>query len=150
MAQLLTRATRRLLAIALVLVLAVGVAPAPVTAQGVGDVGYLVTASWLAQLGADEAIVVVDMRPADAYAQGHIPGAISLPVQTFSMPNTDESEVGAWQGRAMEILGNAGIGRGSVVVSYDENGNLFATRLRWVLTYLGHERAAVLDGGLSA
>ena len=90
------------------------------------------------------------MRPADAYAQGHIPGAISLPVQTFSMPNTDESEVGAWQGRAMEILGNAGIGRDNVVVSYDENGNLFASRLRWVLKYLGHERAVVLDGGMAA
>jgi len=145
-----SHAIRRLLAVALTLVLAVGVAPAPTAAQSVGDVDYLVTASWLAQLGADPLIVVVDMRAADAYAQGHIPGAISLPVQTFSLANTDETEVSAWQAKAMDTLGGAGIGRDHVVVSYDENGNLLAARMRWVMKHLGHERAVVLDGGMSA
>ncbi len=150
MAHALARVAQNVLAVALVLAVTIGLAPAPAAAQPLGDVDYLVKASGLAQLGGDPRIVVVDMRAADAYAQGHIPGAISLPFQTFNMPNTDESEVGAWQGRAMEILGNAGINRDSVVVSYDENGNLLAARLRWVLKYLGHERAVVLDGGLSA
>lgn len=59
---------RRIVAIALVFVVALGAAPAPSAAQSVGDVDYLVTASWLAQLGADPNIVVVDMRMADIYA----------------------------------------------------------------------------------
>lgn len=144
------RITRRLLTFVLALTLGVGLAPAPTTADDVGDVGFLVTASWLGQLGADPSIVVVDMRPAEAYAQGHIPGAISLPFATLAQPNTDEEQVGPWQARAMELLGSRGIGSGHLVVSYDENGNLFAARLRWVLKHLGHEQAVVLDGGLSA
>jgi thiosulfate/3-mercaptopyruvate sulfurtransferase len=112
--------------------------------------GPLVSASWLAQLGADPSVVVVDMRPADAYAQGHIPGAVNLPVQTLAQPNTDEPEVGPWQARTMELLGSLGISPASVVVAYDENGSLFAARMRWVLTHLGHESALVLDGGLTA
>src|SRR3712207_5141147 len=144
------RIARHLVAVALVFALSVGLGPAPTVAQQVGDVNFLVSASWVAQLGNDPSVVVVDMRAADAYAQGHIPGAINLPVQTLAQPNTDEAEVGPWQARAMETLGGLGIGPSSVVVSYDENGNLFAARMRWVLKHLGHETAVVLDGGLSA
>jgi thiosulfate/3-mercaptopyruvate sulfurtransferase len=44
----------------------------------------------------------------------------------------------------------AGIGRDSLVVAYDEAGEGGAVRLWWLLRHFGHERAAVLDGGLRA
>jgi thiosulfate/3-mercaptopyruvate sulfurtransferase len=140
----------RVLIVALVLALTTGLVPSSIAAQQVGDVRYLVTASWLAQLGTDSNIVVIDARAPDAYAQGHIPGAINLPVQTVAQPNTDDAEVGPWQGRTMERLSSRGISPQDIVVSYDENGNLLAARIRWVLKHLGHERAVVLDGGFSA
>jgi thiosulfate/3-mercaptopyruvate sulfurtransferase len=36
------------------------------------------------------------------------------------------------------------------VVIYDESGGCFAVRLWWLLRWLGHDRVALLDGGLPA
>jgi len=41
-----------------------------------------------------------------------------------------------------------GIGNNSQVVAYDDAGGVFAGRLWWLLRALGHERVAVLDGGI--
>jgi len=41
-----------------------------------------------------------------------------------------------------------GVGPHSQVVAYDDQGGMFAARLWWLLRWLGHERVAVLDGGL--
>jgi thiosulfate/3-mercaptopyruvate sulfurtransferase len=38
----------------------------------------------------------------------------------------------------------------TLVVAYDDSRFAFASRLWWLLTYFGHSRVAVLDGGLSA
>ena len=44
-------------------------------------------------------------------------------------------------------LGRLGIGRGVQVVAYDQDTGMFASRLWWLLRYMGHEAVAVLDGG---
>ena len=44
----------------------------------------------------------------------------------------------------------AGVSRDSAVVVYDDAGGAVAARLWWMLRYFGHERAAVLDGGIQA
>ena len=36
----------------------------------------------------------------------------------------------------------------SVVVAYDDGNSMYAARLWWMLRWLGHERALVLDGGM--
>jgi thiosulfate/3-mercaptopyruvate sulfurtransferase len=35
-------------------------------------------------------------------------------------------------------------------VAYDNEGSIFASRLWWMLRWMGHDKAAVLDGGLPA
>jgi thiosulfate/3-mercaptopyruvate sulfurtransferase len=40
-----------------------------------------------------------------------------------------------------------GIGTGMQVVAYDQDNGMFASRLWWMLRWLGHEAVAVLDGG---
>jgi thiosulfate/3-mercaptopyruvate sulfurtransferase len=45
-------------------------------------------------------------------------------------------------------LGAAGVGPGTQVVAYDAQGGVNASRLWWMLRWLGHDAAAVLDGGL--
>ena len=68
--------TRRLIVLTVALSVALGAAAPPATvAQQLNAPEFLVTASWLAQLGNRPGVVVVDMRAADAYAEGHIPGA---------------------------------------------------------------------------
>lgn len=83
------------------------------------------------------------------YLGGHIPGAIHVywlddlsaadtTVTTF-LPSADE---------AADKLGRLGISRDKVVVAYSDGGNLYASRLWHVLAYYGHERVALLDGGI--
>ncbi|TDI69227.1 MAG: sulfurtransferase [Bacteroidetes bacterium] len=46
-----------------------------------------------------------------------------------------------------ETLGRLGIDHSSQVVVYDGFGGAFASRLWWLLQWVGHGRVAVLDGG---
>ena len=46
-------------------------------------------------------------------------------------------------------LGGFGIGPGVQVVAYDQDTGAFASRLWWLLRWLGHEDVAVLDGGFA-
>ncbi|MBW7462476.1 sulfurtransferase, partial [Paenibacillus sepulcri] len=45
-------------------------------------------------------------------------------------------------------LGSLGIGNGTTVVAYDDQGGAMASRLWWLLRYMGHDAEAyILDGG---
>jgi thiosulfate/3-mercaptopyruvate sulfurtransferase len=88
-----------------------------------------------------------------AYLQGHIPGARYADLnQDLSAP------VGARTGRHplpapdafAARLGELGIGDDTQVVAYDDANSSMAARLWWMLRWLGHEAAAVLDGGFKA
>ncbi|MDR6226108.1 sulfurtransferase [Desmospora profundinema] len=85
-----------------------------------------------------------------AYEQGHIPGA-----RYMDLERDLSGPVGKHGGRHpfpdldrfVEKLGAAGIDDTKTVVAYDDQGGAMAARLWWMLRYLGHERAAVLNGG---
>ena len=49
---------------------------------------------------------------------------------------------------AAERLGRLGVTQDKVVVAYSDGGNLYASRLWHVLAHYGHERVALLDGGI--
>ncbi|WIM05531.1 MAG: sulfurtransferase [Candidatus Nitricoxidivorans perseverans] len=90
---------------------------------------------------------------AQAYAKGHIPGALFMGVDDdLSGPKTGKTgrhplpdpEVFAAR------MSACGVGPDTQVVAYDNEGNVFASRLWWMLRHwLGHEKVAVLDGGLA-
>lgn len=46
-------------------------------------------------------------------------------------------------------FGRLGIAEGTQVVAYDQDTGAFASRLWWMLRYLGHDAVAVLDGGFA-
>ncbi|NDK38830.1 sulfurtransferase [Pseudoxanthomonas gei] len=88
------------------------------------------------------------------YDASHLPGA------TYADLNVDLSQLGlAGEGRHplpdektfAGKVGEWGIAPGDQVVVYDAgDGSMAAARLWWMLRLLGHERVAVLDGGLAA
>jgi thiosulfate/3-mercaptopyruvate sulfurtransferase len=48
------------------------------------------------------------------------------------------------------LFGRLGIDHTKQVVAYDDSAGMIAARLWWMLRYMGHEAAAVLDGGWQA
>jgi thiosulfate/3-mercaptopyruvate sulfurtransferase len=47
-------------------------------------------------------------------------------------------------------MNRCGVAPGRQVVVYDDGGGSFASRLWWMLRWLGHDRVALLDGGFAA
>jgi thiosulfate/3-mercaptopyruvate sulfurtransferase len=121
----------------------------------------LIDAPSLARCLADPGWVIVDCRftltdPAAgraAYSRAHIPGAryADLDRDLARAPSAQDGRhpLPARDDFA-ERLGSWGIGNGSTVVAYDEGGGAIAARLWWMLHWLGHDRALVLDGGWAA
>jgi thiosulfate/3-mercaptopyruvate sulfurtransferase len=121
----------------------------------------LIQVDELRQHLADPAFVIVDcrhdlMKPeagAQAYAQSHVPGArfahsdrdLSGPKtgKTGRHPLPDAARFSTW-------LGANGVDASKQVVAYDHAAGASATRLWWMLRWLGHDDVAVLDGGWEA
>ncbi|MDX1764076.1 MAG: rhodanese-like domain-containing protein [bacterium] len=96
--------------------------------------------------------VVVDCRDLKDYAKGHIPGAISFGNRCKKVLRDPTSRVLQDTSKYEKLLGKAGIGNDThVVFYYDGLGTLTdATVGFWVMEYLGHDKAHVLNGGLEA
>ena len=88
-----------------------------------------------------------------AYAKGHIPGALFLQLDhDLSGPTTGKNGRHPLPDSAgfAAKMSACGVGPDTQVVAYDNEGNAFASRLWWLLRWLGHDKVAVLDGGLAA
>ncbi len=99
--------------------------------------------------------VLLDARPRAAYEAGHLPGAIHADPDRHLAAPDDAAKGGRHPLPPLERwskqVGEWGIGPDSVVVVYDDQaGANAASRAWWMLRAIGHERVAVLDGGLRA
>jgi thiosulfate/3-mercaptopyruvate sulfurtransferase len=121
--------------------------------------GPLVSAQWLQEHLRDHDLRVIDFRwyldgrlGKDAYLAGHIPGAVFVDLEgevTGRQPNAGRHPLP--EREAFELaMRQAGVGRESKVVVYDDQGGFTAARLWWLLRYFCHQSTAVLDGGLQA
>jgi len=119
--------------------------------------GTLVTADWLAGKLDDPAVKVVDAswylpamgRDAKAeYAEGHIPGAVHFDIDVISDKSSELPHMLPPAPAFEAQVGALGIGTGDFVVAYDGMGLFSAARAWWMFRAMGHDRVAVLDGGL--
>jgi thiosulfate/3-mercaptopyruvate sulfurtransferase len=88
-----------------------------------------------------------------AYAEGRLPGAVFMRLdRDLSGPMTGKN--GRHPLPDPEILAvrlaAAGVSERTQVVVYDDDSGMSAARLWWMLRWLGHDRVAVLDGGIGA
>jgi thiosulfate/3-mercaptopyruvate sulfurtransferase len=119
----------------------------------------LVSTAWLAAHLDDPSVRVVDcrwyLRPFDQrcgddeYRAGHIPGAVHLRWDTDLADPDRPCSMLAPADRFGAAMGAAGIGDDTFVVTYDDHHVPVACRVWWSLQVYGHERAAVLDGGIT-
>ncbi len=117
----------------------------------------LVSTEWLAQHLGGADVVILDAtlylpnenKNARAeFAAAHIPGARFFDINAFADPDTDLPHMVPSAGRFAKLAGALGIGNDSFCVFYDQRGIFSAARGWWLMGLFGHDRAAVLDGGL--
>jgi thiosulfate/3-mercaptopyruvate sulfurtransferase len=87
------------------------------------------------------------------YGEAHIPGAVFLHCdRDLSGPMTGSNGRHPLPdpGRLAARFGEIGIGPRTQVVVYDDTQGMIAGRLWLLLRWLGHDRVALLDGGLQA
>lgn len=125
------------------------------------DISLTVSNNWLFENLNHPDIAIFDCRfslanPQEGkqqYQTSHIPGSYHLDLnQDLSsivkkyggrhpLPNIEEFA---------DKLSAMGVNSGqTLVVAYDDSRLAFASRLWWLLRYLGHEQVAVLDGGFN-
>ncbi|MGX6602877.1 sulfurtransferase [Micromonosporaceae bacterium Da 78-11] len=88
----------------------------------------------------------------DAYARGHLPGAIFVDLDHDLAAHAEPAD-----GRHplpppaafAESMATLGVGDEDTVIAYDDAGGVMAARLVWMLRATRHD-AALLDGGITA
>jgi thiosulfate/3-mercaptopyruvate sulfurtransferase len=103
-----------------------------------------------AELTGDGAPLLIDVRPADRYAGGALPGAVHLDLWGLCLIDTSEAPLRAFMWMIGHLFSLRGVSPDRPVVVYEEDSGVRAARGFWFLEYLGHPDASVLDGGVRA
>ncbi len=93
---------------------------------------------------------LVDTRPAEQFAQGHIPGAVHFDLFGLSLIDTTEAPLKAFMSMIHHVMELRGVSDAKEVVFYEENSGMRAARGLWFLEYYGHPNVKMLDGGIKA
>lgn len=88
------------------------------------------------------------------YAESHIPGAIYSHLDEDLSGEIIKGETGRHPlpeaDKFEAILSSWGVDKNTQVIAYDAKNGAIAARLWWMMRWVGHDKAAVLNGGLSA
>jgi thiosulfate/3-mercaptopyruvate sulfurtransferase len=118
----------------------------------------LVSTEQLAGHLADQTWVIVDCRydlnnetwGEEQYVATHIPGAVYASL-SHDLAGSRDGHNGRHPMPGADVMtatfSRLGIGPDTQVVAYDQDVGMYASRLWWMLRYMGHEAVAVLDGG---
>lgn len=112
------------------------------------DRRYLITASELRErLGA---VTLLDLRPTEDFAVGHIEGSRHLDIYGVSLSDSSEDPLRAFLAIFRTLFGARGVSPDKPVVVYDHETGERAARAVWLLAVLGHPDVRILDGGTGA
>jgi thiosulfate/3-mercaptopyruvate sulfurtransferase len=101
---------------------------------------------WLWENRENPSLRIIDCASLEKYERAHIPGAVALPIHPWIKEQDEGVHVMGPQAFA-EVMGKLGVAEETTVVTYDDINTMFAARLWWVLTYYGHTRVKILNGG---
>ena len=110
----------------------------------------LTTAAELQKKLGSPDLCLVDVRPAEQFAQGHIPGAAHFDLFGLSLVDTSEAPLRAFMHMIHHVLELRGVSDDKEVVFYESNSGMRAARGLWFLEYFGHPKVRMLDGGFDA
>ncbi|MBS1800357.1 MAG: 3-mercaptopyruvate sulfurtransferase [Acidobacteria bacterium] len=121
----------------------------------------LVTVSWLAERLNDANVVVLDatLPPVGVtpvvdtygrYVERHIPGAVFFDIDELSDHATALPHMLQGDEEFSRNMSRLGVGDGTTIVVYEQEGVFSAPRARWMLKAYGAKEVYLLDGGLKA
>jgi thiosulfate/3-mercaptopyruvate sulfurtransferase len=117
----------------------------------------IVSTTWLAERLGSAEVVIVDATwfmpdeprtGAEAYAAGHIPGAVFFDIDAISDHATDLPHMLPAPDAFAEAAGALGLRRDLTIVVYDAQGIFSGPRVWWTLRTMGFPEVFVLDGGM--
>ena len=113
----------------------------------------LISPAQLNQMTRSLPTVIIDTRAPDAYAAGHIPGAVNLhDIFTF-LATSSRAGLEELREKFAADFGAAGLSGEEVAVIYEDsmnNGFGQSCRGYFLLQFLGYPKAAILHGGFQA
>lgn len=107
----------------------------------------LVTPGWVESHLAHPDLRLIDVRSAESYAEGHIPGAVRVELADLA------GEVDGVEGMLLApdayaaTMSRLGVDHSKTVIAYDDNWGMPAARVLWGLIRYGHTNVAILNGG---
>lgn len=118
--------------------------------------GLLITPAALAdrlrddELAGRQAPLLLDGRPAEAFATGHISGSVHIDLWGVSLIDSDPAPLRAFLWMIHHVLAQRGVREDRPIVLVDQVSGLRAARAFWFLEFFGHRHVSVLDGGVDA
>jgi thiosulfate/3-mercaptopyruvate sulfurtransferase len=110
----------------------------------------LISAEALKQKLGSESLCLIDVRPAEDFTQGHIPGAVHFALFGLSLIDTRDAPLKAFMHMIHHVFELRGVSESREVIVYENNSGMRAARGLWFLDYFGHPSARMLDGGMQA
>ncbi len=95
-------------------------------------------------------VTLIDLRPAEGFALGHIEGSKHLDIYGVSLNDSSEAPLNAFLAIFRLLFGTRGVSPDKPVVIYDHETGERAARAVWLLAVLGHPDVRILDGGTQA
>ena len=118
------------------------------TAEVAFATDVLVDTEWIEAHAADPSLRVLEVGGnANAFGEGHLPGAAFVSMRSLSNPDDPIGVQIATAAQVSAALSNVGLGRDQTVVLYDRRNNLQAARAYWVLKYYQHADVRIYNGG---
>ena len=102
------------------------------------------------RIGSPGSPTLLDLRPAEQFAVGHLPGAVHLDLFGLSLIDTSPAPLAAFLWMIGHLLASRGVEPARSVVVYDDQSGIRAARAFWFLEYFGHPEVSLLDGGFGA
>lgn len=117
------------------------------------QINPLVSTEWLASHINDKKMILLDVRSAEKYNEGHIPGSVCGPVTQWWVIRNDLLLELPEPGDLRTLIGNAGISACTKVVIVGQTDSDYdradGSRVAWTLIYAGIKNVAILNGGIT-
>jgi thiosulfate/3-mercaptopyruvate sulfurtransferase len=98
----------------------------------------------------DPKVRLIDARPPDYYAMGHLKNSINIWWRQLTDPSVRFAALVAPVEKLELIFGQFGVENQSQLIIYDDGDGLAASRVFWTFDYCGHESISILNGGIAA